>query len=190
MCSSCRRKGLSRRCSSLCPLYVPKTSKAKQSNDTHMNHNSSTAVGTTSTTTNTSPTTTTSTTASTTTTNSDSNDCDKSNKPTFIETGTSKKFTPVVDVSSPKFKPIDTKFKVTGLDENGKKVELKPTPKNLTNKYWNIDIIDKMVESSNHYIKFHKKKEPHLKYWNEDYSSPFTRSDLYHFLALLSSLEW
>ena len=200
-CRSCGKEGHSRKSSSLCPFYVPRNTKAQKKGDT-----TSTPQSTIPTSHHPAPlpsvpplpsippvpplpTSATSTSSTTTTTTTTTNtDDSKMNRPTFIKVGSkNNKFTPVVDVASKDFNPIDTKFKLMGVDENGRELELEPTTKNLTNKYWNLNIIDKMVESSNCYIKLHRKKEPNLKCWkNEKVSAPFTRATMYHFLALVS----
>ena len=93
-----------------------------------------------------------------------------------------------MDVASPNFQPVETKYEVKLKQENGHMKAVKPTAESLMEKYWSYDIVAHIVSCSNAYIARRKRKEPDLYLWkekNEKLSRPITVSEIYHFLAIM-----
>lgn len=109
-------------------------------------------------------------------------------KPKFINlTPNSKeKMKPVIDISHSSFKPQPTIFKTFSKDYRGRTVEIVPTPKELTDRYYPLTFIKSIRDNSNAYCEYQKKKNPNLYHWrNENYSKPITTACIYQFLAII-----
>ena len=108
--------------------------------------------------------------------------------PNFVYVGKpgEKHIEPVLDVASSSFKPQDTVFKTFTKDHRGKKVEIVPTPKHLTDQYLSLELIEQIRDNSNNYRKNQKKTYPNRWHWTKaEYSKPFTNACIYQFIALI-----
>ena len=108
---------------------------------------------------------------------------DNLSKPNFVNIGdAAQEYTPVIDVSSPDFKPVNTMFRLASADD----VIIISTPGTLMEAYWSRDLIKALVRSSNAYRWKVKTSKPDLKYWQQKRNTrPFTIACMYHFLAIL-----
>ena len=92
----------------------------------------------------------------------------------------------MIDVSSDDFTPTDTVFPVTNKNQEGQEVAVDPSPKNLMDKYFSENFVQKLVDNSNKYIRLRKIQESNAAVWkNKEVCAPFTMSNMYHFLAIL-----
>ena len=125
----------------------------------------------------------------------DSNNTKKNNekddsllsRPKFIsmETQSTAKYQPVIDVSSSAFKMNPTIYKLFQPDHRGRAMETTPTPQNLTDTYWSLTLVNNIRDSSNTYRKLQKKDNPEAWWWKHNFSEEFTTSCIYQFLALI-----
>ena len=83
----------------------------------------------------------------------------------------------------PSFEPIETEFKI--LDEQ-KSIAVVPTAATLMDQYISEDMMAKLVENLNTYIKLCQRKEPQAACWKkQDICAPLDLSLMYHFINIL-----
>ena len=94
-----------------------------------------------------------------------------------------KRYSPVIDISSPEFKNVQTIFKKM---KRGTGEEIPPTAAVMVDHYFDDDFVDNIVNSSNAYAFERRRREPSLSIWkNKRASKQITASDINHFIALL-----
>ena len=108
---------------------------------------------------------------------------DNLSKPNFVNVGdATQEYTPVIDIASPDFEPVNTTFRLASADDTA----IIPTAGTLMEAYWSRDLIKALVRSSNAYRWKVKTSKPDLKYWGQTRNTrPFTIACMYHFLAIL-----
>ena len=71
---------------------------------------------------------------------------------TETENEAKKRYKPVVDVADERsFQKVETEFRLFGRNERNRTIEMQPTPKNLTMKYFSVKFMELVVTASNEY---------------------------------------
>ena len=105
-------------------------------------------------------------------------------EPTNHEIPCAHTFEPVIDVNDPSYKQRDTMFKLKQNNHSAKEIE--PTAAALVEHFFDDNMIQNIVNSSNAYMYERKRREPKLSCFRSRATSrAFTSSCIYHFLALI-----